>query len=191
MSIKNPEGRLSLFCERAQELRESIFIQEGGNIGVTLKWDKAEGLRIIEKKINSTNLKAYLVTFRQFFLKKEPIFIFAIYNLCLRHITNDRYREYLARSRDILKKSLRYRGVPIIYNGVEKSAQHIMDLMINGVLFHSSDEDKMKEVQALLPHEKAFYRFNFLNVILDAAKQIIYVESIIRASIAEGSIHGR
>ena len=182
-----PGKRLSIFCERAKELRESQFIQEGSSIGVTLKWDKEEGLRIIEKEINTTSLKAFLVTFRQFFMKKEPIFIFDIYSLCLSHIANDKYKEYLSKSRAILKKSLRYSGVPISYNGIEKSAQHIMDLIINGAFFHSSDERKMNEVGALLPHEIAFYRFNFLNLILDATKQILYVENVIRASIADGS----
>lgn len=186
-----PGKRLSIFCERAKELRESQFIQEGSNIGVTVKWDKAEGLRIIEKEINTTSLKAFLVTFRQFFMKKEPIFIFDIYNLCLRLITNDKYREYLSGSRAILKKSLRYSGVPITFNGIEKSAQHIMDLIINGVFFHSSDESKMNEAQALLPHEMTFYRFNFLNLILDATKQILYAEDVIRASIAEGSLEAK
>jgi hypothetical protein len=188
MGIRNPAIRFSLFCDRAQELRDSQFYREGSNLQMSVKWDKAEGLRIIEQEINITSLKAYLVTFRQFFLKKEPIFIFGIYNLCLKYIANDKYKEYLVKSRDILEKKLRSSGVPIIHNGVEKSAQHIMDLIINGLLFHSSDERKMTEALALRPHEMPFYRYNFLNVIWDATYQIECVDRIIRASIREGSI---
>jgi hypothetical protein len=88
MPINDPMKCFSLYCARVQELRETQFIKEGAKIGLKLKWDKEQGVRIIEEPINMTNLKAFLVTFRQFFLEGEPVNIFRIYNLCQQHITN-------------------------------------------------------------------------------------------------------
>lgn len=188
MGIKDPAKRFSLFCVRAKELRESQFVKEGSAIGFTLKWDDStKCLRAIEKEINMTNLKAYLVTFRQFFSKKEPIYIFGIYDLCQKHITDEKYRGWLIKSREFLEKALRLSGVQIIQNNKEISAEEIMKLIINGVIFHS-DEKKIKKLGAVPPVVRAFYTFNFLNVILDAANQLYYVENTIRTSIREGSM---
>jgi len=144
-----------------------------------------QGLRFISREPDETSLKAFLLTFRQFISEKEPIFMNKIYNLCQKHLTNDRMREYLVKSREVWKNTLKSTGILVFYNKCELTPEYITDLWINGYYFHS-DPEKWITLKKILPHEKMLVKFQFLNFLLDATTQVLYLDNIIRASIREG-----
>ncbi len=186
-SIRDPLERFTIFCEKAKELRESDWARGGLGVKASESWNAAEGeIKIIIKEPQETPLKAFLLTFRHFILRDGPIHIDSIYNLCAVHITDEKYREYLIKSRDFYRNALHSSAIDLIQNGENISTEYIVDLLINGQYFHS-DNDKRKALRELSPAKFA-YMSNFLNFVHRATTQIFYVDDVIRAALKEGKI---
>lgn len=177
--------QLHLYRARATQLRNSRLIKEGFNPGLTINWNKMQGLRFISKEPDETSLRSFLLTFRQFVSEKEPVCVNRIFNLCHRHLISDKLKEYLIKSRRAWKNSLKGTGIMLIYNKRELTPEFITDLWINGYYFHS-DPKKLTILNKILPHERMLIRFQFLNFLLDATKQVLYVDNIINVALKEG-----
>lgn len=176
--------QLHLYRARAMELRNSQIIRKGFNPGITINWNKMQGLRFISKQPDETSLKAFLMTFRHFISQKEPIFINKVYNLCQKYLISDKLKEYLVKSRKVWKNSLKSTGIIMVYNKRELTPEFITDLWINGYYFHS-DLKKLTILNRILPHERMLIRFQFLNFLLDATRQVLYVDNIIKVALRE------
>jgi hypothetical protein len=177
--------QLYLYRARAEELINSRLLREGFNPGFTISWNRIQGLRFSSKEPDETCLRSFLITFRQFVTEREPVFIFKIYNICQKHLTGDKLKEYLFKSRKAWINSLKTTGIMLVYNNREMSPESINDLWINGYYFHS-DERKYLFLRSLLPYERMLIRSIFLNFLLDATKQVLYINNIIKAGLNEG-----
>jgi len=174
-----------LFRARAEELRNTHLIRESFNPGITIKWDRMRGLRFKSREPNEDSLRSFLLTFRQFILNDEPVFLYRIYNLCQKHLTSDKLKNYLSESREIWKKAHKSADITLIYNNQELTPEDVTDLWINGYYFHS-DMDKLRILKQLLPHERMLIKNQFLNFLLDATRQVLYVDNIIRVALKDG-----
>ncbi len=134
---------------------------------------------------DETELRAFLLTFRQFISKKEPIFIYRIYNLCQKSLVNDKFKEHLIKSRSIWEHAQKSCGINLIFNGQKISPEFAVDLWVNGYYFHS-DEKKLKTLRDMLLPGRMLSRFQFLSFIQDATRQILYLDNIIKISFKEG-----
>lgn len=181
----NAINQLKLFRARAEELRNTRLIREGFNPGITINWNKMQGLRFKSREPDEENLRSFLLTFRQFISNNEPVFLYKIYNLCQKHLINDKLKEYLIKSREAWKQAQKSTGIILKYNERELTPEYITDLWINGYYFHS-DINKLHILNHLLPHERMLIKNQFLNFLLDAARQVIYVSNIINVALKEG-----
>lgn len=181
----NVSEQFLLFRAKAEELRNTRLIRESFNPGITIKWNRMQGLRFKSREPNEENLRSFLLTFRQFILNDEPVFLYRIYNLCQKHLTSDKLKNYLSKSREIWKQSLKSANVTLIYNRRELTPEYITDLWINGFYFHS-DMNKLHILNQLFPHERMLVKNQFLNFLLDATRQVLYVDNIIKVALKEG-----
>jgi len=181
----NVSEQFLLFRAKAEELRNTRLIRESFNPGITIKWNRMQGLRFKSREPNEENLRSFLLTFRQFILDDEPVFLYRIYNLCQKHLTSDKLKNYLSKSREIWKQSLKSADVTLIYNRRELTPEYITDLWINGFYFHS-DMNKLRILNQLFPHERILVKNQFLNFLLYATRQVLYVDNIIKVALKEG-----
>jgi len=72
----------------------------------------------------------------------------------------------------------------LIYNNRELTPKYITNLWINGYYF-PSDSAKFNTLKQLLPHETMIVRNQFLNFLLDATRQVLHVDNIIRMALKE------
>lgn len=124
------------------------------------------------------DLKAYLLTFRQFVLNDEPVFLYRIYNLCMRHLTSAKLKNYLKTSRKIWKDIHKKVGIELVFNKKTLTPEFVTDLWINGYYFHN-DEKKAKLLKSLILHERLFVRSKFLDFLIEATNQVVYVNDVI------------
>ena len=87
--------------------------------------------------------------FGQFISNNEPVFLYKIYNLCQKHLINDKLKEYLIKSREAWKQAQKSTGIILKYNERELTPEYITDLWINGYYFHS-DINKLHILNHLL-----------------------------------------
>jgi len=180
-----PTEQLNLFQAKAEELRDSKLLRKGFDLNVTINWNKMQGINFMARQPDETELRAFLLTFRQFISKKEPIFIYRIYNLCQKSLVNDKFKEHLIKSRSIWEHAQKSCGINFIYNGQKISPEYAVNLWVNGYYFHS-DEEKLKTLHYMLPPGRMLSRFQFLSFIQDATRQILYLDNIIKISFKEG-----
>jgi hypothetical protein len=174
-----------LFKARAEELRNTRLIRESFNPGITISWNRMQGLRFKSREPNEESLRSFLLTFRQFILNDEPVFLYKVYNLCQKHLMSDKLKDYLSKSREIWKQEHKSAGIKLVYNEREFTPEYITDLWINGYYFHS-DTNKLCILNKLLPHERMLVKNQFLNFLLDATRQVLYVANIIKVALKEG-----
>ncbi len=182
-----PAERLALFKTRAEELTCTRLITKGFNPGITIKWKRMQGLRFESREPDEEDLRSFLLTFRQFVSDAEPIFLNRVYNVCEQCLTSDELKGYLHESREEWRKAFTGAGIKLVYNEKEVTPEYVMDLWINGHYFHS-DPEKASALRRLLPDEKLLTRHRFLDLLVDATRQVLYVGHVITVALREGLV---
>jgi hypothetical protein len=175
---------LNRFHEKSTELRESELLKETDSIKLTMTFNES-GLQSTIKQPEDTNLRAYLTIFRQFILKRELTNMDNIYELCQAHLKDDRLKGNLAKSQELWHNAFNRATSRMVYNGRILSPEEVTDLFLYGGMFHS-DPDKERFLKALLPHEYNIFRWQFLELITRASKQIFYVDNVIVGGLKDG-----
>src|SRR5262249_13833321 len=148
------------------------------NPGITISWGRMEGLRFKSSTPDEDDLRSFLTIFRKFISDRELVFLYRVYNICQQHITSDTVKGYLIRSREIWKDALKHTGIKLTINRKEFTPEYVTDLWINGYYFHD-DAEKITVLKSLLPHERMLVKNQFLNVVVDATRQVFYVGNVV------------
>src|SRR5579859_4709174 len=105
---------LELFLERVDELAHTDLATSGGlSIEHHIRYDKESGLTTELREPDENDLRAYLLTFRQFISEGEPVFIGRIYNLCARCLTDDELKHKVADARQHWTLAQKYSGMKL------------------------------------------------------------------------------
>lgn len=180
--------QLELFVERAGQLWDTRVRREGLKVSVRMKWTaEDELLRTTMDEPDAEDFRSYLLTFRQFISEGEPLYLHKIYNLCHRHITDDKCREYLAEARkewqQICKTS--DTGMTLTLNSVVLSPADVADLWINGHYFHN-DPEKIRTLKGLESYLYYSSRTIFLDYVIETSKVIFHAGQNIHVALKRG-----
>jgi hypothetical protein len=171
--------RLQLFVRRVEELMATTLVRDGYESGISMKWSAETGvLSFRATQPNEEQFKALLLSLRHFWLKKEPTYIYSIYNLCQRILKNETHKEYLAKSRAFLNESLKSTGVQLNINKRHYSPEYVWDIYINGLYFHN-DSEKMKTVDRLSEEERMLVKNELFGFVNSLCRQVLYVGRIV------------
>ncbi len=103
---------IEIFLKRVEELKNTKIVREGYDSGFTLKWTKESGVLNFQFNQPDEDLfRSLLLSLRHFFQEKEPTFINRIYNICHLCLTNEKYKNYLVKSRKFLNEAMKSTGV--------------------------------------------------------------------------------
>jgi len=183
--LTTPE-RLELFAHRVKELNERRLVRNGLNLKFTISWEAASQLLSYQApRIDEEDLRSFLLTFRQFVSKKEPVFIDRVFNDCLRFLRSDHYKEQLDKARQEWRNSFNKMGPISITNNKKKlTGEFVLDLWINGHYFHN-DADKAAELRRLLGDSIPLVRMKFLDCLAAFTQIILYVGAVVEYGLRE------
>ena len=179
--------QLCLFIARAEQLRECKLVQSTFPVSLSLKYNRLKGMQVSLTQPNEENFRSFLLVLRPFISPREPVYLFRIYNLCLRHFTNDRFKHLLEDAREKWKAQLKSDGISFIINNQEQTPEQITDLWLNAEYFHN-DDAKRKFLAALDAPGLFLSREKFLYHCLQATRQVLYVYSMAKAALREGLV---
>lgn len=136
---------LTLFVKATRELESWKFIDSLRNQGPfkALMHRGDDGSWVIEDVgPNDAETRAFLTTFRLFVQKKEPVSLYRLDQLLADPDLSDKWKQEFQK---LQKSFLHYLSQPdetIPTNGDFPTREHIMDIFINGRVFHWKQEDK-------------------------------------------------
>jgi hypothetical protein len=185
-SITNRE-QLELFVRRAEELLDlRLARNEGLQAFFNINWAATGAQTMTISAPDEDDLRSYLLLFRQFVMNKEPIFINKIYHICFQAVTSDQVRDNLKDAREEWKRNLQGSGLRVTIDEKQMTPERVVDLMINGSYFHSSDLDLQRELAALDPQRRMLVRWVFLNYVIDASRQVLYLARVVKGCLRKG-----
>jgi len=170
--------QLQLFQTRVRELEQTRLVKKGFKVNVTINWKVMRGMRWKTSRPNEDDLKSFLLTFRHFMAAKEPIFLNRIYNVCHKHLKSSQLKDYLAKSRKIWRDVHIKIDMQLIIDNKKITPEYATDLWINGYYFHN-DPKKRAILEGLLPHTGMLVRNQFLEFLIEATRQVFYVDAIV------------
>ncbi len=180
-----PEERLRFFVRKAEELRERRILRDNDfSANLSLTYNAYSGYRIDTTLHDEEDLRSLLVSLRPFLSNDEVIFLNAIYNLCQLCLTSDEYRQKLIDARQDWKFSQESSGINVIIDDTNLTPEYVAKLWINGYYFHF-DPDATSELERLMATDPAMIRWRFLNFIVDATRQVLYVGAIVKAALRD------
>ena len=143
------EERLRLFGERVKEMRELPYVKQGTPCKFHVGADSSAGTIEYEKQQpEEENLRSFLLLFRHFISKSEPVFIRRVFNDCYRCLTDEFLKTQLAKARDDWDRRMDSGPFTMSVRGEEFSPEYALDLWINGHYFHN-DPDKAEALAEL------------------------------------------
>lgn len=170
--------RLELFVKKVDELANTNIAKKGFNIEYTMQGGKDRPAESKLQQPDETDVKEYLLTFRQFISEDEDIYLNRIFNICHRHIVNDEVKKHLAKARQIFEGMKKNNGLSITVNNVQLTSLYITDMYINGKYFHN-DIDYQTEIDKMDLVTADVVRFEFLSYVESVTRIIIYVRGAI------------
>lgn len=184
--------KLKLFREKAEELRQSRLIQKGISLKFSITFDRTKGVLIETEKPDEEDLRSYLLTFRQFILKKGPIYLPRICNLCLQNITDVYLRKRLAEAKEFWNQDRQSYGMGVDIFDHKITPESATYLLINAHYFHS-DPDRIALLKRLssLKIEEEEINFQFRFYLVATTKFIVTVSNIIGIAIEKGLLTQR
>jgi hypothetical protein len=173
------KGILELFLRKVDELNNTRLVREGFDSGVTMKWSaETKALDFQFQQPDEELFRSLLLSLRHFLLKKEPTYIYKIYNICHRRLRNETYKSNLSKSRGFLDESLRSSGITLNLNNKHFSPDYVWGVFINGLYFHN-DEQMIAVFAALSAHEINLAKDQLYALVNDSIRQINYVAKIV------------
>lgn len=189
LAAYSERSQLELFLFRTDQLQNTRLIKSGFKPSFSMSYDRMTCVQFSSKTPDDDDLRSFLTILRQFISQEEPIYLFKIYNLCQQKLLNDNLKHNLVKAREIWQGELKRGGISLIFNGRPVTPERITDLWINGFYFHN-DIDKINTLRRLLPHENMLVRHIFLNHLVEATRNILYVAFIINVAFHEGYFKG-
>jgi hypothetical protein len=171
--------QLDLFVERARELSQKKLLETWNGSSFTVEFHRDKGLRVETVEPDAEQLEAFLLTFRQFVAKGEPVFFQSVCNAARLCLTDDELRAHVDDAREQWKQALARGGLKITFDDREWTPEYVLDLWINGVYFHN-DEEKRRTLDGLIPEARTLARYAFLDLIVEGVRHIFYVAHLIQ-----------
>ncbi|MBD3334852.1 MAG: hypothetical protein GF355_05000 [Candidatus Eisenbacteria bacterium] len=178
---------LELFLARADDLRHTAMIERGSGTHLSIRYDRVVGVRFEAKHPSTEVIRSFLTVFRRFISKGELVFLPRIYNTCMQRMRSDQLKTRLVESREIWKRRMKQGGIRLVHNNRELTPELITDLFVNGYYLHD-DIKKFRFLKQLMPGVDMITRQMFLDYLLDATTQILYVAQVVRVALKEGLI---
>jgi hypothetical protein len=178
---------LKLFVKRAEELRTSTFIQKGFVPSLQVERSGTAPANTIISEPDENDFRSFLLTYRQFISNKEPIYIYKVFKLCGKHITDPTGRRLFASARGKWKALERGGTLQLVENGRKIPSTEIQDLWINGYYFHN-DPDKSRRLNTLSNGFQKAFRYQFLAHVYEATRVILYVADQLTYAFKVGAV---
>ncbi len=137
---------------------------------------------------NEDLLRSFLLDFRKFISKEEPVYIGYIHGLCHKCFTSDELKDSIRRCQEGWMQTLQNNGVKLVVNGKEITPELLGDLWINGHYFHH-DPEKVDELKRYLSTSFIFARHEFIAYVLEATRVIGGTGFAIKAALRDGSVN--
>jgi hypothetical protein len=173
--------RIFRFRLRVAELRESSYFKSDFQPSYTIHIVPIEKQGMSFNEPDPDDLRSFLLTFRQFLMTSEPIYLYRIYNVLEQAISDDDLRVRLRASRSLVKRSEKSIGTRFYMNREEVTPKDNYEAWISS-LFHS-DSGATIFMKLLPPNQRGMFRFQFLRFLDDVTKQILEVDQIIETAV--------
>jgi putative nucleotidyltransferase with HDIG domain len=176
--------QLERFLYRADELAGTRLVKHGTKATFSINYDYRAGTIFSLTEPDGEELKACLMTLRQFVLRKESIFIDKIYNLCEKTLVNTQVKGQLREAREAWKASQKSSGIRVVFDDRDITPAYVAGLLFNARYFHN-DEKKEAELARLGPVESLLAKHVFLSYVADTIRQVFYMADIIRVGLSK------
>lgn len=170
---------LDLFVQRVDELHRTRLVRTGGlRASFNLSAARDRPLELTTHSPDEDDLRSFLLTFRQFTLKGEPIEAGRIANRLWSDLTGDEVRSLLVAGRERYRAAMRTGSLAFVLNDHRFTPEEVLDLWVNGRYFHN-DERKAAAIDALDPMSSIFVRHVFLDVLVEATRYFTLLADVI------------
>ena len=175
----NTVERLLLFRDRVGELNQLRLVRSQAKMKYQFKWD-AESAKMTSQaqEPDEEDLRSFLLLFRQFISKKEPIFINRIFNDCIRFLVDKNLKTEVIKAKEAWKEAVTTGMGEIRVNKSNLTPEHVLDLWINGYYFHN-DAQKATELKRLLAQPLPLARMRFLLSLADLFRIVSYMGAVV------------
>ena len=177
-------SKLDLFLRRFEQLKRTRFYSEPDlrNIQYEIKGEKVdEGYQIgFEIKVpDEETIKSYLLSFRVFYMEREPTNFYSICNLLYKNIIDEKARSDLAMIRSNYTRELITGFIGLKFLGKSYSPKDIIDLWFNVEYFHT-DIEKVKELDTIMTSPaKSLFFYLLIDTVVSLTNQISKLKGII------------
>lgn len=178
--------QLGLFLERAEALTETRMLKarELQN-KLSIDFDAVSSqMRVDAWRPDDDTVEPFLLRFRHFWGQREPANAKRIASILYNNIEGDCAREQLRRAKEHWRGT-QGSGLGLVINDESYQPEFVMDLMVNGVYFHSDSRlrRKAKELDWL---SDQFVRHVMIDYLIAATRYIMFLRSVILISRAQG-----
>jgi hypothetical protein len=113
---------------RVDELGQTTLIKANGLVNEWSFSFASKGPSIFRSlQPNEDLLRSYLLSFRRFISKDEPVFVAYVHGLCHRHFTTDELKTRIRECQDGWRQTIAQAGFKIELYGKHFTSEHIAD----------------------------------------------------------------
>ena len=181
-----PKKRFDLYVRRCDELIQEPAVQQGAfNIELSLRFERGGPLGVTSREPNEQLFRSFLITFRKFMSDGEDVYANRVNRLLHREVRSDELKGQLLTERQKWLNACKVGAFRLVENGRVLEPEQVMDLWINGSIFHN-DRRKEEALDRLNPLHRLISKHAFLNHVITASQYVVF-RSGDRAGSASGT----
>ncbi len=174
----NIKDRFWLYQERVDKMVSTRLIKNKGlKSEMTITGNKESGTGINIAWPDEDDLRSFLVTFRLFILKGEPVFLNRLYNLLIDNVSDKEVKDMLLRNRPRWHEIHRMGSIVLYLQNEEMKPEKIVDLFMSGDIFHI-DLEKREVLKSLNFFTEQLIKHHFLDYLFMATRHIYFIDSV-------------
>ncbi len=179
--------RFELFVSTFDELIKLKYAQLTDDLQINFEISSKKPMVVETSGLgDEEEFRSFLLTFRKFFLQTDGIEINRIYQDCVRHFTNETWREYIIDARDQWKKRQKITRVPLPYKGRFYTPAEIFDKWV-AYFFHTNTVAQTF-IRSLTPDGRRYFEYQLHEYVQSALGHLQYLADAIATNLAEGNV---
>ena len=188
MSISyTTDERMRLFLSKVNELFDTRLIASGKKPELNIKKDiDSNKINIKISNLDEDDFKSFLLTFRHFVSKKEPIYLPRILNFCIKSLDENELILNLQKAKASWNETLNNEGeFKLKMDGEYIAGEEVLDIWINGYYFHS-DFDNNKKIRGYLNNKDLLIvKYKLITILPSLVSVIDYSASVVEKCLKE------
>lgn len=186
------EERVDRFLALHKEMSQLRLAEDGIDLSAKFHFEAGQPWRGELAPLDTDHFRSFIVAWRQFVMRDEPVHLRTVLDLCPRHLTRPELQALAVQLRERLELINTNQGSPIRFafsvGGHEYTRWEVADLFMHGLIFHQRERAKADLLSSVDAGTRAMLELQFREYVAAISELVGLTSLVLHKAVERGWI---